>query len=52
MTVLYATAPVGTSQQHTGSQVRIAAMGPQGANVVGVIDNTDLFDIMKSALKL
>lgn len=52
MTVLYATAPVGSSQQHTGSQVRVAAMGPQGANVVGVIDNTDLFDIMKSALKL
>lgn len=52
MTVLYATAPVGDSQQHTGSQVRVAAMGPQASNVVGVIDNTDIFDIIKSALKL
>ncbi len=52
MTILYATAPPGSSQQHTGSQVRVAAMGPQAANVVGVIDNTDLFDIMASALKL
>src|SRR5690606_20930080 len=28
---------------HTGTQVRVAASGPQGANVTGVIDQTDLF---------
>lgn len=52
MTVLYATAPPGQSQQHTGTQVRVAAMGPHAADVTGVIDNTDLFSIMKTALKL
>lgn len=52
MTVLYATATIGDSQQHTGSQLRVAATGPGAVNVLGVIDNTDLFDIIKSALKL
>ena len=31
-----ATNPVGQSQEHTGTQVRIAAQGPQAANLVGV----------------
>jgi alkaline phosphatase len=52
MTVLYATAPPGESQQHTGSQVRVAAMGPDVDTVEGVIDNTDLFDIITSVLNL
>jgi alkaline phosphatase len=52
MTVLYATATPGESQQHTGSQVHVAAMGPKSANVLGVIDNTDLFKIITSALNL
>ena len=39
-----------TSQEHTGAQVRVAAQGPQAANVVGVIDQTDLFRMMKRAL--
>lgn len=52
MTVLYATAPPGQSQQHTGAQLRVAAMGPHAADVTGVIDNTDLFHITKAALKL
>jgi len=43
MTVNYATEPHGTSQDHTGTQVRIAAQGAQAANVVGVTDQTDLF---------
>ena len=42
MTVSYGTAPSGGSQQHTGTQVRVAAYGPGAANVVGLIDQTDL----------
>ncbi|XNM89699.1 alkaline phosphatase [Escherichia coli] len=30
------------SQEHTGSQLRIAAYGPHAANVVGLTDQTDL----------
>lgn len=52
MTILYATAPPSQSQQHTGTEVRVAAMGPLAANVMGVIDNTDLFSIMRAALGL
>ena len=52
MTVNYGTAPVGSSQQHTGAQVRVAAGGPQAANVVGVTDQTDLFFTMRRALGL
>lgn len=40
------------SQEHTGSQLRIAAYGPHAANVVGLTDQTDLFYTMKSALGL
>ena len=43
MTVNYATNLVGRSQEHTGTQVRIAAQGPQAAKVVGVIDQSDLY---------
>jgi alkaline phosphatase len=52
MTVNYATEPPGTSQSHTGSQLRIAAQGPQAANVVGVTDQTELFHTMARALGL
>lgn len=41
--------PTG-SQEHTGTQIRVAAQGPQAANVVGLIDQTELFDIMARAL--
>lgn len=50
MTISYATAPLPESQQHTGTQVRIAAGGPQGANVLGVTDQTELFHTMGRAL--
>lgn len=43
MIVAYGTSPAGGSQQHTGSQVRIAGYGPGAANVVGLTDQTDLF---------
>lgn len=50
MTVNYATNLFGRSQEHTGTQVRIAAQGPQADKVVGVIDQTDLFHIMARAI--
>lgn len=50
MAVSYASTPVGTSQSHTGAQVRVAAQGPQAANVVGVTNQTDLFYTMARAL--
>lgn len=40
------------SQEHTGSQVRIAAYGPHAANVVGLTDQTDLFFTLKNAMGL
>lgn len=57
MTIGYATvadseAGDEQSQDHTGTQVRIAAQGPQAANVVGVINQTDVFGIMTRALGL
>lgn len=50
MTLSYSTEPPGTSQSHTGTQVRIAAQGPQAANIVGLTNQTDLFHTMARAL--
>jgi alkaline phosphatase len=52
MTINYATAAEGRSQQHTGTQVRIAGYGPRAANVVGLTDQTDLFYTIADALRL
>ncbi|PJJ63518.1 alkaline phosphatase [Compostimonas suwonensis] len=52
MKVSYGTSPAGGSQQHTGSQLRIAAYGPGGANVVGLTDQSDNFFTMANALEL
>ena len=52
MTLSWGTAPAGGSQQHTGTQVRIAGYGPQAANLVGLSDQTDLFFTIGRALKL
>jgi alkaline phosphatase len=38
------------SQQHTGTEVRIGATGPQAARVNGVIDETDINGILTSFL--
>lgn len=50
MTVAYSSAyaPGDPAAQatHTGAQIRVAAIGPQAANVTGVIDQTDLFATM------
>ena len=52
MTISYATAPAGSSQQHTGTQLRVAGYGPQAANIVGLTDQTDLFFTISRALRL
>lgn len=52
MTLSYGTAPAGGSQEHTGTQVRIAGYGPRAANVVGLTDQTDLFFTIADALRL
>jgi alkaline phosphatase/streptomycin-6-phosphatase len=50
MAVSYATNAYHRPMDHTGTQVRIAAMGPQAANVTGVIDQTDVFRVMLRAI--
>lgn len=42
----------GASQQHTGSQMRIAAEGPRAASFVGLGDDTETFEVMARALGL
>ncbi|WP_183167790.1 alkaline phosphatase [Azomonas macrocytogenes] len=39
-----------SSQGHTGTQLRIAAYGPNAANVTGLTDQTDLFFTMTRAM--
>jgi len=51
MTVSYGTAEQG-SQEHTGTQLRIAAYGPHAINVSGLLDQTDLHYIVREALRL
>ena len=51
MTINYGTS-TGSSQQHTGTQVRLAGYGPQAANVSGITDDTDLFFTISRALGL
>jgi alkaline phosphatase len=50
MVVNYGTNLHGRSQSHTGTEVRLAAQGPQAANVVGITDQTELFHTMARAL--
>lgn len=52
MIVSYGTAPAGGSQQHTGAQVRIAGYGPGAADVVGLVDQTDVFFTTQRMLEL
>jgi alkaline phosphatase len=52
MKVSYGTSAAGSSQQHTGTQVRIAAYGPGAANVVGLSDQTDTFFTIRDGLGL
>lgn len=50
--VNYSTNTPGQSQEHTGTQVRIAAQGPLAYRVLGVTNQTDLFATLREALRL
>ncbi|MFD8995031.1 alkaline phosphatase [Streptomyces abikoensis] len=50
--VNYSTNTPGQSQEHTGTEVRIAAQGPQSQRVLGVTDQTELFTTIRTALSL
>jgi alkaline phosphatase/streptomycin-6-phosphatase len=50
MTIAYGTNAYHRFMDHTGTQVRIGAMGPQAANVLGITDQTDLFRLMLRAI--
>ncbi|MFR9794548.1 alkaline phosphatase [Streptomyces sp. MS06] len=52
MKVNYSTNTPGRSQEHTGTQVRIAAQGPLAYRVLGVTNQTDLFTTMREAMRL
>jgi alkaline phosphatase len=52
MAVSYGNSDSADDQGHTGSQLRIAAYGPRGANVTGLTDQTDLFYTISDALSL
>jgi alkaline phosphatase len=52
MTISYATRMHMQSQDHTGTQVRIAAKGPNAHRVMGVTNQTDLFATITDALGL
>lgn len=53
MTISYATASEpGGSQEHTGTQIRVAASGPESYRVEGVTNQTDLFTTMTKALSI
>lgn len=51
MSINYGTSIAG-SQEHTGAQVRTAAYGPHASNISGLLDQTDLFFIMRNAFGL
>jgi alkaline phosphatase/streptomycin-6-phosphatase len=52
MVINYATNLPGKSMSHTGTQIRVAAQGPQAANVVGITDQTELNHTIARALGL
>ncbi|WP_333776370.1 alkaline phosphatase [Streptomyces sp. IBSBF 3136] len=50
--VNYSTNTPGRSQEHTGTEVRIAAQGPWAYRVLGVTNQTDLFTTVRQAMRL
>jgi len=44
--VSYATGKTPPGQSHTGARVPVAAIGPQATNVMGIRDQTDLFQTL------
>jgi alkaline phosphatase len=51
MAIAYSTNTFHRSQEHTGTQVRIAAIGPHAVAVGGVTDQTDLFRLMQKTIE-
>ncbi|HEV2797570.1 MAG TPA: alkaline phosphatase [Nocardioides sp.] len=53
LTVAYSTAEGGDPRRssHTGTQIRVAAVGPGAERVTGVVDQTDLFALMTCGLE-
>lgn len=52
MGVTYATSYMGLKQQHTGTQLHVAALGPGAERLTNLVDQTDLFVLMRDALGL
>lgn len=52
MVVHYGTAAPGGSHQHSGGTVPIMAAGPGAGNLTGLIDQTDIFEVIRTALGL
>ena len=50
--VSYGTSLTAGSEQHTGSQLRVAAYGPGAANFSGLTDQTDMFFTIRNVLGL
>jgi alkaline phosphatase len=48
--IAYGTAPVSGSQAHTGSTVPVFASGPRAADIVGTIDQTELFPVLTNTV--
>jgi alkaline phosphatase len=48
--IAYGTAPVSGSQAHTGSTVPVFASGPRAADIVGTIDQTELFPVLTNTI--
>ena len=48
----YATALQGESQSHTGDEVPIFAKGPRSKRFRGIIEQTQIFSIMRNALRM
>lgn len=52
MLVSYGTGKTVSGQEHTGSQIRVAAEGPSGHRVRGLLDQTDVFYIIADMLEI
>ncbi len=52
MMVTYGTGNTPSGQEHTGTQIRVAARGPHAAHVAGLIDQTEIFRIVTRAMGL
>lgn len=52
MVMGYATAKNDSSQEHAGITVPVRSFGPRAANLMGLKNQTDIFDVIVDALKI